>query len=427
MTRGLYRRKKRGKNGKWRDTGAYVLDMRIKKVSEFVGIPVRLFKTTGVFPTQRNAVTIVAEMKLMIKELINQRDAVTLRKIQSNKLSLASAFKKWKTGRMHLAEGYEDHRVLKLWREYYEQGSHAKSTIANRLGVISSLVKKQLLTENTVVNELPECLLRIRGHYETTRQAATFNTIRIEVCAFLTKKLRMERDSVFVRDVMRVEPMKMGKQREHQPFFVPSECEEFISELSKMATSHMTLYASSVLFMCLHGLRPDEFASRRFAIDSKTNHLRVLGTKNPNATRVVPLMSDFRSAQIPKVGTLNSIFKRMGSDVRCRDFRRTYSIWCEQAGIPASRVRSYMGHGDQSVTHLYQRNVPKRETLSEDHERLLNWFKAELAKPAKRRQRDAVLSERSMLSAVMNKKLGTLLFAVAEQEAKDQSFNVGDE
>ena len=397
--------------------------MQIKDVPDFAGIPTRLFKTTGVFPSQRNAATIVAEMKLMIKELISQRDAPTLKKIQDNKLSLASAYKKWKSGRIHLAEGFEDHRVLKLWREYYERGSHAKSTTANRLGVISSLVKKQLLTEQTIVNELPECLQRIRDHYESTKQASTFNTIRTEICAFLTKKLRMERDSLFVRDVMQIGPLKQGKQREHHPFFSPAECSEFLSNLSKRPTAHLRLYESSVVFMCLHGLRPDEFASRKFDIDPKTTHLRVRGTKNPNATRIVPLMAQFRETKMPKIGTLNSMFERMGSDVRCRDFRRTYSIWCEQAGIPASRVQSYMGHGDRTVTQTYQRNVPRLATLSEDHARLQGWLRTELAKPAKRTKTGTVLNERTIARAVTNPKFGELLFAMVDQDAADAAFD----
>lgn len=423
MTLGLYRRKKRGRNGKYSDTGAYVLDMRIKDVPDFAGIPTRLFKTTGVFPSQRNAATIVAEMKLMIKELISQRDAPTLKKIQDNKLSLASAYKKWKSGRIHLAEGYEDHRVLKLWREYYERGAHAKSTTANRLGIISSLVKKQLLTEQTVVNELPECLQHIRDHYESTKQASTFNTIRTELCAFLTKKLRMERDSLFVRDVLRTGPLKQGKQRDHHPFYSPAECTEFLASLQKRPTAHSKLYESSVVFMCLHGLRPDEFASRKFDIDPKTTHLRVRGTKNPNAMRVVPLMSQFRDTKMPKIGTLNSMFERVGSDVRCRDFRRTYAIWCEQAGIPQSRVQSYMGHGDRTVTQTYQRNVPKVATLSEDRERLQSWLRAQLAKPIKSSKKGTVLSDRTKARAVMDQSFGKLVFTMIDQDAADSAFD----
>lgn len=117
MARGLYRRRKLGKSGKLRDTGAYIIDIKIKQVPELKGIkPPRIAKTTGVFPGDRNAETVVSEMKQMVKELIRERDAGTLRKIHSNALSLASAYKKWKTGRIHLAEGHEDKRVVKSWR-----------------------------------------------------------------------------------------------------------------------------------------------------------------------------------------------------------------------------------------------------------------------------------------------------------------------
>ncbi|MCX5761741.1 MAG: hypothetical protein NTW72_09585, partial [Gemmatimonadetes bacterium] len=78
MARGLYRRRKAAKNGKLRDAGAYIIDMRIKNAPEFAGMNLRLVKTTGVLPQSRNASAIVQEMKLMIKELIRDRDAKTL-------------------------------------------------------------------------------------------------------------------------------------------------------------------------------------------------------------------------------------------------------------------------------------------------------------------------------------------------------------
>ena len=387
MTTGLYRRRKAGKNGKLRDAGAYVIEMSIKQVRELAGLKRRLVRTTGVYPGQKNASTVVAEMKLMLKELIRERDLVTLRKIELKTLSLPSAYKQWKTGRIHLAEGHEDKRVLKLWRTYYERSPLAETTKTNRLAVVSALASKEFLTEQTVVNELPEALKRIRRYYEGKKQAPAFNTIRIELGAFLTKGLGMETDSPFVREAMRVKPIAVRSRREHHPFNTPHECADFCSGLLWRPTPHNKLYVDSVLFMCLHGLRPEEFAGKRFIIDPDTEHLRILGTKNPNAARVVPLLWEFPSGSPPRIDTLNRMFERMKSPVRCRDFRRTFAIWCELAGIPNSRVQAYMGHSPETVTETYQRTVPKQTTLDSDRTLLVNWYQNQLSKLPKQRKK----------------------------------------
>ncbi|MBA4072587.1 MAG: hypothetical protein C0497_12245 [Gemmatimonas sp.] len=420
MTTGLYRRRKAGKNGKLRDAGAYVIDMRIKRVPELAGIKQRLFKTTGVFPGHRNASTIVAEMKLMIKELIRERDIVTLRKIQSNVLSLPSAYKQWKTGRIHLAEGQEDKRVVKLWRSYIEHAPLAESTKTNRLAIVSALEAKDFLTAQTVVNELPELLKKIRRHYEGKKQAPAFNTIRIEVGAFLTKGLNMEPDSRFVRDTLRATPLPVRSRREHHPFYSPHDCEAFCADLLLRKTALNRVYVESVLFMCLHGLRPEEFAEKRFAVDPKTEHLRIAGTKNPNAARVVPLLWEYPSNTTPKIDTLNRLFERMKSPVRCRDFRRTYSIWCELAGLPSSRVRAYMGHAPETVTQTYQSTVPKQTTLDLDRATLVKWYQDELAKERQPRKRGAPATAYGVLMHMLGPSLGYERWSIAAESSEDK-------
>lgn len=380
MSRGLYRRRKAGKNGKLRDAGAYVIDMRIKNVPEFAGMDLRLAKTTGVFPGQRNAATIVSEMKLMVKELIRERDAPTLRKIQDGALTLPSAYRRWREGRIHLAEEYADRRVVKEWNKYLDDSGLALKTKENRRAVVAALVAKQLLTEQTVVNDLPGVVKKIHRHYSGTKQASAFNTIMIEIGAFLTKGLGMERSSQFVRDVLKVPRLKQETRRDPHPFYTPRECADFCAKLIKRPTPNAQRYVESVLFMCMHGLRPDEFAGGRYMIDPETEHLRVSGTKNPNAKRLVPLSFAVPTFNPFRVDTLNRTFERMGSPVRCRDFRRTFSIWCLVAGIPDNRIKAYMGHAGQNVTQGYQRTTPRQTMLDGDRDLLRSWYYGEMEK-----------------------------------------------
>ena len=360
MPKGLYRRRTaHPKTGKLRHTGAYVREIHLPKdVPEFAGMKRRFVRTTGLRPGDRNAEVIVAEIKRMIKELIRERNKGVLRKIEKKSMSLLSLHKWWKEGRVHLARDYEKYRVVEEWNRYYDEGPHSSTTKVNRKAVVAGLVSKGFLTDQTVVNDLPGILVKVRRHYEAKKQVPAFNIIRIELIAFLTRGLGMESDDAFVRELERVRPLKQGKRREHQPFDTPRECADFCAQILKRPTSDASLYAESVLFMCKHGLRPQEFEDKKFQIDPATEHLRINGTKNPNAKRVAPLSSSFLPENPPKIGTLNMMFARMGSPVRCRDFRRTFAVWCQSAGIPQARISAYMGHGAKTMTQRYQAPSP---------------------------------------------------------------------
>jgi hypothetical protein len=95
--RGLYRRSAWDESTQeWKQVRAYILDVRIPKDlrSDFAVIDPRITKSTEVSPGKKNAATTVAEMRLMLKDLFRPRDVGTLRRIQGNKLRLASAFAK---------------------------------------------------------------------------------------------------------------------------------------------------------------------------------------------------------------------------------------------------------------------------------------------------------------------------------------------
>lgn len=419
MTRGLYRRKKRGRSGKLQDAGAYVIDMRIKQVPELRGIPPRHFKSTEVFPNTRNAATTVHEMKLMVKDLIRTRDASTLRRIQSNKLSLASAYEQWKAGRIHLAQGFEDKKIAKLWREFYERAPISETTKVNRLAIITALINKKQLTEQNVINELIDIVPRIQHHYAHSRQSPAFNTIRIELKQFLKKGLGMDALSPFVRAVLNTLVMKQGKRRAHHPFESLHDCMEFCQQVQKRPTPNAALFARSVLFMCRHGLRPEEFALRRFGVDAETGHLRIRGTKNANAERVVPYIFEFGSDDPPKIDTLNRMFERMATKVRCRGFRRTFAAGCQEARIPNNRIQAYMGHGAQTVTQTYQQVVPTAKVLDQDRKTLDAWVNAELRKAPNRRDESVPLSAFRAMRQMLSPSLGQMQERISKEAAAD--------
>jgi hypothetical protein len=422
-SRGLYRRRRHAKNGKTLNAGAYILDMRLKKVPEFAGLKLRLARTTEVYPTDRNAATIVREMKQMVKELIRDRDADTLKKIQSGAVSIPSAYQRWKQGRIHLAYGHEDQPIVKRWREYYRESSMAEITRVNRFAIIDALINHGLLSEKHVVAELPEILERIRDHYSRAKQHAIYNQVRQELLQFMLRKLRIEEGTPFHVAVRKIPPLPVLKRKEHHPFHSPRECYEFYRRMRRRKAPRAEDYADAVLFMCLHGLRPEEFARGNFERDPKTGHLWIKGTKNPNADRVVPRVWAYKHPRpYPRIETLNRLFERMGIELRCRDFRKTFAIWCEQVGFTQSQIRLYMGHAGKEVTHTYQRVRPRQADLDEHAERMRRWFETQAITKAPRRQKVEELSMENLDAKVRRSRLDEARAHLAEEERRSKPF-----
>jgi hypothetical protein len=373
----VFRAQTRNPSGKRRQYGTLVLDMRLKKLKEFRGMNLRLKKATGIPANARNAVEIVGQMKRMIRELERKRNVKKLRAIQNGDLSLASAFAFWQDGRLDLAQEHGDKKILMHWRAYIGT-LKGDITRSNRLDVVQAVENHGLISEKNVLNDLPLLLKNIRLHYENQKQYVMFNTIRIELLSFLTKGLDIKGDSTLLRETMDVRRFTKLKRRKHHPFLSPRDCAVFCSEVQNRKSVHAERYVETILFLCLHGLRPTEL--EKIGIDPSTKHLKVTGTKNTNADRVVPLAvrPDELPTNPPKIDTLNKLFERMGSPVRVRDFRRTYSRWTDESGISYLRYKVYLGHGNRSVTEHYQQADPDRDALDEDAEKLRVWFDAEL-------------------------------------------------
>jgi len=422
---GVYRRWKRNRRtGKLEPAGSFVIDMRIPKalVTQFAGLKPRIMKSTEVFPDTKNAVTIVKEMKMMVKELIRDRDAKTLKKLQQDQYSLSTLYAKWKTGRLHLAEPHENKPLVKTWREYLDRAVLAEKTRTNRRAVIAALVRKGLITESDVLAHLPERLAAMRTHYQKAEAHSAFNTYRMEILTFLTKGLGFDDQSHLLHAASRVKTLPQQRRRAHHPFESPKDLAAFCQQILDRDTEHATIYVQSVQFMCMHGLRPDEFAFGRFRVEPKTGHLKIDGTKNENADRLVPMQMDPPEFKPPRIDTLNRMFGRMGTLVRCRDFRRTYSIWSARAGILQSNIHLYMGHGDTSVTHTYQRIIPSAATLDADQAKLQKWIDAELKQPRAKRDRPSGLPELALMR-LRGSGLNRLRKRIRQEEAEDAAFD----
>jgi integrase len=99
------------------------------------------------------------------------------------------------------------------------------------------------------------------------------------------------------------------------------------------------------------GMRPKEYWGE-WSVYS--NYIHIHGTKTAGADRVVPswwgTQKPVAAGMVASAGSRHGI----GGQVTPYDLRRTYANWLEDAGIPRTRRRLYLGHGAKDTTDLYE-------------------------------------------------------------------------
>jgi len=85
----------------------------------------------------------------------------------------------------------------------------------------------------------------------------------------------------------------------------------------------------------------------------RVDRVHIEGTKRAGRVRDVPLI---RAPAVPRIHrrTFGDKLHERTRDFTTYDLRRTYATWLEDAGIPRTRRRMYLGHGERDVTDLYE-------------------------------------------------------------------------
>jgi len=102
------------------------------------------------------------------------------------------------------------------------------------------------------------------------------------------------------------------------------------------------------------------------------DRVRIHGTKTRGAERVVPRISGNHPGQPPALSYRafrEALAEASDGQMTPYDLRRTYATWLEAAGIPRTRRRLYLGHGNQDVTDIYEWHEVTK-FLEEDAEKL---------------------------------------------------------
>lgn len=127
------------------------------------------------------------------------------------------------------------------------------------------------------------------------------------------------------------------------------------------------------------GMRPKEYWGDW---DVCSSYVHVHGTKTAGADRKIPHPSDMLVKPQCWYGKFRaSLGRASGEQMTPYDLRRSYANWLEDAGIPRTRRRLYIGHGAKDTTDLYEWRELKAH-LEADGKTLAAWIAKQIAAPS---------------------------------------------
>lgn len=201
--------------------------------------------------------------------------------------------------------------------------------------------RKVLAKYKGTVADLPATLERLRDTVGKTHPR-TFNLARAAALAFVRSKYK--RSHPLWLAVAAVEPRKVLPSRTRSPlspeqmrgFFPRPESDDVDALAWTMATS---------------GMHQKELWGRW---NARADRIHIVGTKRGGRVRDVPLVLAPAVPRMHRRTFEDKLRERTGRAIVPYDLRRTYANWLESAGIPRTRRRLYMGHGEKDVTDMYE-------------------------------------------------------------------------
>lgn len=198
------------------------------------------------------------------------------------------------------------------------------------------------VNESAQVNDLPAILDELRESLGKAHPRS-FNLARAAALAFVRSTLK--RSHPLYVAVAAVEPRKVTKQHAHHPLSVAEMRKYFpnpkANVLDAMAWS-----------MATTGMHQSEYWGQWHTL---ADRIHIAGTKRKGRVRDVPRIF---TPTVPAMHrrTFENKVRERSKAFTVRDLRRTYAHWLEEAQIPRTRRRTYMGHGEGDVTGLYEKH-----------------------------------------------------------------------
>lgn len=238
-----------------------------------------------------------------------------------------------------------------------------------------------VMTDAHTLEDLPALLATVRGTLLEAGKAATFNRLRSGCQAFL--RVTLGEDHPLWRGVKGTRKLRETTKRLPRPQTV-AQLDALCAAQDDAGRPIVDAEVSACLWsMATTGMGPGEYWGEWNCVaDKVAPRIHIHGTKREGRERAIP---DLGLCVVPPI-TRNAFRQRLlkqaraaGTELGPYDLRHTFATWMEDAHIPHSRLRSYLGHGKSNVTDVYLWREVK-PYLAKDARRLLAYIRAERAK-----------------------------------------------
>ena len=204
------------------------------------------------------------------------------------------------------------------------------------------------------LSDLPELLVAARTAAMNSGKRSSFRDLRVSSLALLRDVVgRDHRLYVAVRQVERLKvTRRVGNPQ------TPDQL--------RVLALRMPKEAAMLWALALTGMRRGEYWGRW---DVLPDRILIHGTKSAAAERAVPRVYPVTQPTSGYDIFVQRLRKVSGSTITPHDLRKPYMTWMEDAGIPRTRRKIYLGHEVADVSDVYERRDITQH-LVEDADRL---------------------------------------------------------
>lgn len=194
------------------------------------------------------------------------------------------------------------------------------------------------------------------------QHARSFNLARSAAMAFVRQTLTKAHPLYL--QVQAVEPRKVKRRVHSDPLS--------LAEMRSLFPDPEGCAVDAVAWtMATSGMHQKELWGRWTVL---ADRIHIGGTKRGGRVRDVPLVRPPHRPPMHRRTFENAVRERTRA-IEVYDLRRTYSRWLEEAQVPRTRRKMYMGHGPKDTTDFYERHEIT-EFLIADAAKVRAWIDA---------------------------------------------------
>ncbi len=335
---------------RFNNQGSFVIDRRYKAVG-------RIRRASGTTDKQT-----FSQILAMLSELHDSGRHSVLKEIRDGIINPIEAYGFWRQGELdHLPSAMTLRPVTPTIPDWIDNHTVAETTKRNYKSEISRFAA--FVGEATRIQDLPSALKTYRDYCLERGTARTFNYLRTAILSYINNNFG--KSHVLWRSVRDVKTLKEEKKRQAPQLTVV--------EAHKLIRALPAVHGQIVRAMVLTGMHWKEVIGE-WSVES--DRVTIKGTKAKGRDRFVPLIDSEVRKPRRASKAFRTALRRIRSDVSPYSFRRSFAHWMEEAGVPRTRRRLYLGHGTKDVTDRYERGDIER-FLREDAEALRSYIKQE--------------------------------------------------